>query len=202
MSPSSHPSEAVLCDYVSGALRPAFAAVVAAHLEHCPHCRETTDALEAVGGELIAGLDPSPLAPDALARALAAIERPRRPAPASPPVAARIAFGRPTYLGPGMSVSKARPAAGSDLLYLLRLPAGIRTLPHAHAGAEFTTVLAGAFRDGDQVFAKGDFAEQSVEAEHQPQVLRDGPCVCLIASEKPMKVHTLAGWIIQAMARV
>ncbi len=46
-----------------------------------------------------------------------------------------------------MGIRKAK-IAGGDLLYLLRLPAGLQTIPHGHQGTEFTTVLKGAFDDG------------------------------------------------------
>lgn len=202
MTQTHHPSEAILVDYSSGALRTAFAAVVAAHLETCRHCRARVAALEAVGGELLAGLSPSPLPAEALDRVMAGIERPRRTPPPGQSTTERIPFGRELWIGPGMGVRKAR-LDGEDLLYLLRLPPGLRTIPHGHGGAEYTAVLKGAFDDGQGVFAAGDFGEMSADdVDHQPLVLPGSECVCLIASERPMRVRNFIGRIVHRLTGV
>ena len=203
MTPHHHPSEAVLADYVAGGMRPAFATVVAAHLEGCVHCGSVVRALEALGGEMVADLPVEPLSDDALDRAMAGIERPVTDAsPPVAPVAERIPFGREIRFAPGMGVRKARIDDSGDLLYLLRLPPGLKTIPHGHQGLEFTAVLKGAFEDGEGRFAAGDFAEMTGEIDHQPSVAPDGECICLIASEQPMRVKTLVGRIVHMMTGV
>lgn len=203
MTPHHHPSDAVIADYVAGALRPAFAVVVAAHLEGCAHCRQAAAAFEALGGAMVEDLAGAKLSDDALDRAMAGIERPYETRPASPvPAADRIPFGREMWIGPGMGIRKARIDDSGDLLYLLRLPAGLQTIPHGHQGQEFTAVLKGAFVDGSGRFAAGDFAEMTDEIDHQPSVSPDGECLCLIASEKPMRVKTLIGRIVHMMTCV
>jgi len=202
MSPSHHPTPAVLADYASGAMRPAFATVVAAHLERCAACRAEIRALEALGGELIADLPASPMSEESLERVMAGIERPTPPAEAAPPpTTMRIPFGRAQWLAPGMTIRKAK-LGGGDLLYLLQLPGGIRTVPHGHVGMEFTTVLEGAYNDEAGRFAAGDFAEMTEEIDHRPTVAPGQPCVCLIASEKPMRMTTLGGRLVQWIAGV
>lgn len=202
MTPTHHPSEAILADYAGGALRPAFAAVVAAHLETCPRCRAHAAALEAAGGELLGALPPSPLADEALDRVMAGIERPLADTPEKRATTARIPFGRELWIGPGMGLRKA-DLAGGDLLYLLRLPGGLRTIPHGHEGIEYTAVLKGAFDDGLAVFAAGDFGEMVADdVEHKPSVLPGGECVCLIASERPMRVRTFFGHLVHRLTGV
>lgn len=201
-APIHHPGEAILTDYASGAMRPAFAVVVSAHLETCAHCRSTLRGLEALGGEMIDSLPESPMSDEALNRVMAGIERPAdAPAPAAPPVAERIPFGREVWIGPGMGLRKAK-MKGGDLLYQLRLPAGIGTIPHGHNGVEYTVVLKGAFVDGNQRFGPGDFAEMVEEIEHTPHVTPEGECICLIVSEKPLRATTLLGRFIQLVAQV
>jgi putative transcriptional regulator len=201
-SPVHHPTEAILADYTSGAMRPAFAMVVGAHLEGCPHCRATLRGLEALGGEMIASLPESVLSDEALNRVMAGIERPvDDPVPARPPAAERIPFGREVWIGPGMGLRKAR-IKGGDLLYQLRLPAGLGTIPHGHNGAEYTVVLKGAFVDGNQRFGPGDFAEMVEDIEHTPHVTLEGECICLIVSEKPLRATTLLGRVVQLIAQV
>lgn len=202
MTPKHHPTEAILADYAGGALRPAFAAVVAAHLETCAHCRTQVSALEAAGGELIEGLTPSPLTDGALDRVMAGIERPIVKSLGAQPTTARIPFGRELWIGPGMGIRKAKLATG-DLLYLLRLPGGLSTIPHGHEGIEYTAVLKGAFDDGYGVFAAGDFGEMvEGEDEHKPSVLPGSECICLIASERPMRVRTFFGHLVHRLTGV
>jgi len=201
-APVHHPAEAVLADYAAGALRPAFSIVVAAHLEACPHCRVTLRGLEALGGEMISDLDGAAMSEEALDRVMAGLDRPLAPSPT--PTAStvdRIRFGRELWLGPGMGIRKAK-IEGGDLLYLLRLPKGLQTIPHTHQGTEFTTVMKGAFHDGTGIFAAGDFADVNDDIDHQPHVTPDSECICLIASEKPMKVRTLIGRVVHLMTRV
>lgn len=203
MTPNHHPNEAVLADYVSGALRPAFAVAVATHLEACPHCRAQARAMEALGGELVTDLAPSPLADDALARVMAGIERPLDSAAATPvrPAMERIPFGREMWIAPGMSIRKAK-MSGSDLLYRLRLPGGLTTITHGHGGVEFTVVLKGAFDDGQSVLSVGDFAEMTEEIDHTPTVIPGSECICLIASEQPMRVKTTLGRLVHLLTGV
>jgi putative transcriptional regulator len=201
--PLHHPADAILADYASGALRPGFAVVVSAHLESCPHCRSSLRGLEALGGALIADLPESEMSLEALDRVMAGIERPvdAAPEPAAKPAVERIPFGRELWIGPGMGLRKAKMKDG-DLLYQLRLPAGLGTIPHGHQGAEYTVVLKGAFKDGGTRFGPGDFVEMDQEVEHALRVTDEGECICIIVSEKPMRVNTLMGRIIQFVTQV
>lgn len=203
MTPIHHPTDAVLTDYVSGALRPAFAAVVAAHVEGCAHCRSAATTLEALGGSLIEALPPSQLGADRLAQAMAALDvAAPSPRAESGLTADRIPFGKERWLAPGMSIRKARIGQGQDLLYMLRLPSGQKTIPHGHQGMEFTTVLKGAYVDGEGRFAAGDFCDLDPTIEHQPHVDRSGECICLIASEKPMRQMTALGRFVHFLTGV
>ena len=202
--PTKHPTDAVLTDYVSGSLRQAFSAVVAAHLEHCADCRVAVSGLEAIGGALIESLPAGDMDAERLIEAMAALDKPGpKRAQEGKPTEGRVPFGGELWLSPGMGIRRARRAGkGKDLLYLLRLPAGQITLPHGHNGVEFTTVLKGAYKDGDQIFAAGDFCELDASCDHQPQVQTDGECVCMIASERPMRTTTRIGRIVQALTGV
>jgi putative transcriptional regulator len=201
--PKHHPADAVLADYASGAMRPAFAVVVSAHLETCAHCRASLRGLEALGGAMIAELPESEMSSEALDRVMAGIERPIQGAAEAPakPAADRIPFGREMWIGPGMGLRKARMPQG-DLLYQLRLPAGLGTIPHGHQGTEYTVVLKGAFVDGTTRFGPGDFVEMGEEVEHALHVTDDGECICIIVSEKPMRVTTLMGRFVQFVTQV
>jgi putative transcriptional regulator len=199
--PTHHPTEALLADYASGAIAAGAGAVVAVHLEGCAHCRGTLAALEALGGEIIETLPQTFLSEGAVDRALADLDRPTpQPAPVRDTMQ-RVPFNREFRFGPGMGLTKAR-VAGPGLLYRLRLPAGGSTFDHGHDAPEYIAVLKGGFSDGDATYAAGDFAETGVEVEHALKVTPDGECICLIASEEPLRAVNLAGRLFQVVARI
>jgi putative transcriptional regulator len=201
VKPLHHPSEAVLTDYAAGALRPAFAITAAAHIDTCPACRERVRLLEQVGGQLISELPGTEMAADSLEHALARLDQPKAPPPARRGrIADRVRFGRRRFITPQIWVRHAdRNAAGGDLLYLLRIPPGVRAANHGHRGQEFTAVLKGAYRDESGVFRAGDFAEFNDGEVHQPKSRGREACICLIASEKPMRMHDWVGRVVQAL---
>ena len=118
------------------------------------------------------------------------------------PTMDRVRFGTEWGLSRGMGIRKAKDGAGGELLYLLRLPAGQKTLPHGHRGVEYTTVLKGAYNDNGELYAQGDFCEMDPSIEHQPHVVAEGECICLIASEKPMRMTSRLGRVVQGLIGV
>jgi putative transcriptional regulator len=202
VNPLHHPTEAVLTDYASGAMRPAFAVTAAAHIEGCPQCRARVALLERLGGELIADLPEAEMAAGSLEDAMARLDAvaPRADAAPRGPVVERIRFGHKRHVKPGVWVRHADPAvAGGDLLYMLRIPKGTIAAPHGHGGQEFTAILKGAYRDEHGLFAAGDFAEFIDGDEHRPAVEGDDECICLIASERPMRMKSMMGRLVQVL---
>ena len=203
MNPVHHPSEAVLAEYASGALADGPSLVVSAHLERCAHCRSGVTLLEAVGGALLDDLAPAPMQDDALALALARIERPapvrsqapRRPGPeglALPKALASRGVGPRRFVAPGVWIAPV-PSRSPDgwRTYLLRAPSGVAVPHHGHQGAEYTVLLRGAFADGDGHYALGDFAECDENDNHHPLAEGPGPCICLISGQGGIKAAGL-----------
>lgn len=179
MTPAHHPSEAVLADYAAGALRTQFASVVAAHLEFCPRCRATVGRLEAVGFALLESLPAAEMAGDRLARAMDRLDL----VPETSEAPAPIAFGPERLDDAGVALRFAPDWAGGELLSLVRLPAGMAFPPHTHHAQQFVTILEGAYDDEGEVFAAGDFCELGGSRRHNPIVVSDADCVCLVANE-------------------
>lgn len=216
MSGLLHPSDETLARFAAGNLGPGPSRVVAAHLENCSQCRLVVGRFEAVGGALLEELPASPLAPDGLARALAAIEpgstraakpaaagatraRPKLPAGLELPASLRDCdFGRWRWIAPGIRVSRATGAGarGGDLK-LFRLAPGTKMPRHGHYGTEWTCVLSGSFDDGRARFRAGDIAEVDHDIDHQPIVDKDAECICLVAMEGRMKHHGIIGRLHQ-----
>ena len=201
MRPVHHPSEPVLADYASGALADGPSLAVSAHLELCLCCRKATRLFEAVGGEMLQEAPPAEMQADALARALARIERPdpspkppaRHPGPEGltlPRALAARGIGRRRFVAPGFWVAPV-PSQAADgwRTYVLRAPPGMAVPRHGHNGAEYTVILRGAFFDGDSHYAVGDFAECDEDADHQPQAAGPTPCICLITAQGGLRAH-------------
>jgi len=212
--PTHHPSDETLLDFARGALSPGRSLVLSAHLGVCPACRASVRLAEAVGGALLGELAPAELAPDALARALAGIERP--PAPlAAPTVRAPAgwihvpadvliaAVRRKRWAAPGVWVAPVtRDRRTGERSYLLGVGRGIAVPRHTHKGVEMICVLTGAYDDRGATHHPGDFAENDEAVEHKPRVTPAGECVCLIAADNALIARDLIGWIMQPLVRI
>lgn len=64
-------------------------------------------------------------------------------------------------------------------VFLLRIAAGKSLPARIHWGCELTQVLCGAFRDGRERFAAGDFDDADRSAHHGPVVQLSDECICL-----------------------
>lgn len=197
-----HLGDEVLLDYASGSTGEALSLICAVHLTHCPRCRASLSRLEALGGALLDTLPPADIAPDAVARALAGIDR---PAPASP--RPRISAADPAvpaalraYLKGGLDDLPWRRLLPGFHEYrlpidhptvtarLLRLRPGRSLLRHTHRGSEATCVLRGAYADGFGHYAEGDVAFAASDVEHQPTALAGPECICLVVSDAPLRL--------------
>ena len=210
---SHHPSEASLLQYTAGGLDAASRAVLGAHVHGCAECRQAVRLAEAVGGQLLDGLAPETLAPDALAYAMARLDRPA-PAPlpspgtvmldgiALPPSLHAYAgrLGRWRWVAPGIrhiGLLPARRTSGGDALYLLKLAPGTRVPEHGHGGREMVCVLAGGYSDRFGHFGPGDLVEADEAVEHQPVADAGAACICLVATNAPLRFRSRAARLLQ-----
>jgi putative transcriptional regulator len=207
-APTHHPSDDLVFDFARGALEPGRALVVAAHLNVCPACRAAARFAEAVGGALIDEIEPTALAPDALAQAMAKLDGPTPPpAEASrppddwirvPPDVLGAARRHRRWAAPGVWVANVTgPRKAGPRSYLLGVAAGMAVPRHTHKGTELVCVLKGAFEDRGVIYGPGDFAESDETVEHRPHVTRDGECVCLAAADSALVPRELIGWLFQ-----
>jgi putative transcriptional regulator len=204
MSPQHHPADDVLAAYAAGALEPGFGLVVGAHLEACAHCRARVGAFEATSGAALVDLPESEIAPDALAKVMARLDEPLPPvAVDTRPLLERLPLKPKRWVAPGVWVAAVEtPHARDNRVYILSVAPGMPTARHEHTGAEFCTVLQGAYRDEVGRFATGDFAAAYGEFNHQPVVDGEETCVCLFATEGRLKPQGLLGRIAFGFADV
>ena len=206
MTADHHPLEATLLAYAAGQLPEGLSLVVATHLAWCDECRDGVATAEMAAGLLLAQNPPADCSDDLLARTLAALDRRREPlreprtAP-QPEVLSELCLpqplqgyiqrrGRPrwSWLGPGVEqISLIGRTAGGGTARLLRIKPGMRMPRHGHRGTELAVVLTGAYEDELGRFARGDLADHGEEVTHQPRSDKREGCVCLIATDRPLR---------------
>lgn len=203
-----HPDDATLMSYAAGALEEPLAAVVAAHVSMCPHCRAEVADLERLGAALMLSSpvkDGSRLARPKRRQGDAGQKKPpvavssseRLPAPLA--AAYDLSMDRIPWrrLGPGVWNHRLplRAKDGGDLR-LLRIGAGRKMPEHGHGGMELTLVLDGSYSDITGEYRRGDVQDVDEDIEHRPMVGKD-ECICLIATVHPARFKSLIGKIMQ-----
>lgn len=209
-----HISEDLLEAYASGALPHAFSVVVASHLSLCVECRAAAEAFDVLGGVALEALPREAGAPETLdhlrSRTLAALDT--RPTPAPEPMphgpfpAAVMAElkGRPPRwrsLGAGIRQVVLSDAPGG-VVRLLQIPPGKAVPDHGHNGLEMTLVLSGSFHDQTGEFGPGDVQVVESEIEHTPTAGEGEACICLAATDAPLRFHALLPRMMQRVFRI
>lgn len=199
-----HLSDQLLMAYAAGQLPEAFNLVVATHVSLCDDCRARAASFDTVGGALLEEAEEIAMGEDALARALDRIEtlpqatrsEPLRPsgifpAPLADYVGGDLSTVRWRRVGGG--VKQAILPTGKDAsVRLLFIPAGKAVPDHGHRGMELTLVLQGAFADANDRFDRGDIEIADEDLEHTPVALAGQDCICLAATDAPLRFR---GWL-------
>lgn len=211
MKISHHFDDATLMAYSAGTLPQGMALLVACHLHWCPHCRERMHATDAVGGALLEQLPPSNLQADAFEQLLARLDEPEQELSTSAPEADsnqelptplaqlldkpldELPWKRIGYGVKQLDLHLNGPGAAR----LLRISPGVSVPHHTHGGNELTLILKGSYNDELGRFCQGDVADLDGEVSHQPLVDTDEECICLIATDAPLKFSGLVGRLVQ-----
>lgn len=208
---SHHLSDDLIDAYATGALPRAFAVVAAAHLSLCDACRARAEASAMLGGALMDRLNPVAVGSRTRERVMAALDAPM------PPVS-------PTYRrsgifpGPIMEALDGHPPKWSLLgggirqqilhsdpqgsLRLLYIPPGRAVPEHGHRGLELTLVLQGSFSDSEGAFGPGDLEVAENELNHQPTAGHEAPCICVAATDAPLRFHSLIPRLLQPVFKI
>ncbi len=212
MTINHHLSDAFLLDYAAGNLSEGWSLAVATHLALCPACRRQLDAMEGAAGALLEKItvvaDTSNDAWDRMKARLGGLQAieinpapPREtanPAILPEPLRSYVGGDLPDLkwraLGRGAYQILIDTGDKDTQVRLLRIPAGKPVPEHTHKGYELTLVLAGSFRDGKDVFARGDIEEADDTLLHQPIASEGEDCICLAVTEAPLK---FTSWIVR-----
>ena len=210
-----HLNDALLMGYSAGVLPEAFNIIVAAHVSMCDECRARLAEFDAVGGEVVATGETAELAPDSLARTLAAIAEADDASEGPRAQADHGSLPRPVrdYIGGDLDAVKWRrvgggvrqallPTSDEASARLLHIPAGCAVPDHGHAGTELTLVLQGAFRDETDRFGAGDIEVADADLDHQPVAEAGADCICLAATDAPLKFNSMLPRLAQPFLRI
>jgi putative transcriptional regulator len=209
-----HLSDQLLMAYAAGQLPEAFNLVVATHVSLCDECRARLGSYDAVGGALLEEADEIALGEDALEAALARIDGLPQATRSEPMKRAGI-FPAPLadYVGGDLSAVRWRrvgggvkqailPTGKNATARLLYIPAGKAVPDHGHRGTELTLVLQGAFADDNDRFNRGDIEIADEDLEHTPVALAGEDCICLAATDAPLRFRGLIPRLAQPLLRI
>jgi putative transcriptional regulator len=209
-----HLSDPLLIAYAAGTLPEAFGLVVATHVSMCDDCRAQLAAFEALGGALVE-TEAVAMADGALAATMARLGAPEAGKPLAKPLRKPNGLPAPLldYIGGGLNDVKWRslgmgvrqailPTAKGATARLLYIPAGQAVPDHGHRGTELTLVLQGAFRDATDRFGPGDLEIATEELEHTPVAEAGEACICLAATDAPLRFSALMPRLLQPLFRI
>lgn len=218
-----HLSDTLLMAYSAGQLPEAFSLVVATHVSLCDDCRARLAAFDAVGGAVLEESCDVEMSSGSLAatmkliraRAEQGVGPDAAPQPGPLPRHVVQVFPAPlrAYVGGDLDAVRWRPVGGGvrqailptardARVRLLYIPAGVAVPDHGHGGTELTQVLRGAFRDETDYFGPGDIEIASEDTRHTPIAEPGEDCICLAATDAPLKFKALLPKIAQPFFRI
>lgn len=217
MTIQHHLDDALLMAYAAGSLPEAFGVVVATHIALCDECRARAASFDSVGGALMEQDDDAaqPMGDGALAATLALIDAAPMQDQIRPPIRRDTVFPEPlwSYVGGDLDAVRWRsvgggvaqailPTARGATARLLRIPGGVAVPDHGHRGTELTLVLQGSFADETDRFGPGDIEIADQDLTHTP-VADPGPdCICLAATDAPLRFKSLLPRLAQPFLRI
>ena len=139
------------------------------------------------------------------ARPVASRAAPRRRGVLPGPLAGYVGGGveavkwRTLGMGVRQAILPTSRAASARLLYI---PAGQAVPDHGHRGMELTLVLQGAFCDATDRFGVGDLEIAGQDLEHIPTAEPGVDCICLAATDAPLRFKEWLPRVLQPVFRI
>lgn len=213
MTTKHHLNEQLLMGYAAGILPEAFNIVVAAQMSMCDESRAKLGCYEAVGGCIMEECDCVDMNSDALSATMQRIKATKvdiakpeccegvLPKPVQDYVGGDVDAVKWKTLGGGVKQA-ILPTKGRATARLLFIPAGQSVPDHGHRGTELTLVLQGSFSDEVDHFARGDIEIANEDLNHQPVAGLDCDCICLAATDAPLRFNSLIPRLLQPIFRI
>lgn len=212
-----HLNDEILMSYAAGTLPEGYGLVVATHISLCDECRARMETFDTLGGAVLDEAPAVQLSADSLEATLALIaggfgaEETGEAKCAKP----GSVFPKPLqdYVGGDLDQVKWRAVGGGvrqailattgdSTVRLLSIPAGMEIPDHGHRGVELTLVLRGAFRDELGRFGRGDVEIADESLEHTPIAEEGEDCICLAATDAPLRFNALLPRLAQPFLRI
>lgn len=205
-----HLPESMLAAYAAGNLPRAFGLVVASHVSMCLECRSRCEAHEAAGGAILDDLAGEDLSDGLKESVLALLDAPVRTAPVHRrsgvypgPVMTALKGRNPRWKALGAGVRQSILSADeTGSVRLLTIPPGQAMPDHGHHGLELTLVLHGSFSDETGTYRVGDVEYADEELEHTPIADAGEPCICLAATDAPLRFSGMVPRLLQPIFRI
>ena len=194
-----HISDDFLMGYAAGVLPQAFDLVVGAHVSLSDFARDRLCKYESLGGAILENIDAVAVSDTCLDQTLTKIAgmvhapETKQHDGIFPPVLHDAVGGDEAAvkwraLGRGVKQSILHSDKQGSVR-LLSIPAGQAMPKHGHGGLEITLVLKGAYREDTTRFARGDVEIATKDTHHSPIAEQDEDCICLIATDAPLRFH-------------
>jgi putative transcriptional regulator len=214
MTIAHHFTDETLQDYAAGVLSSSMETLIACHLTVCPHCRKRAQIADSVAGEVFnqqPAVEVQGSAQDVLSLAANSQDQHNEkhslelnadikgvPRPLARLLPAPIDELQWKAFAPGMKQFNLSSQSRKDGSFkLLSLAPGSRMSKHTHSKRELTFIVSGSYQDEIGQYQAGDVADLDASFNHTPQVISDEPCICLIATDAPLKFEGLLGKMVQ-----
>lgn len=213
MSCNHHPDDSTLLGYGAGCLPDALAMVVACHITVCDQCHDKIADAEQIGLGLMEQEPVQSMSESSREWILAMLDEPVEesypepqlavgddldgdiPAPLQPLLGQWFSELHWRTMAPGMKQFILPASKGK--LRLLKIAPGTFMPSHGHSGSELTLVLKGSYSDELGRFSAGDVADVDPDMNHQPVADTHEGCICLIATDGPLRFKGLVPRLLQ-----
>lgn len=205
-----HIPDAMLAAYAAGTLAQPYALVIAAHVSLCMECRAALESQFAVGGVVLESQPSEELSTDLKSNIFGRLDSPfvpqatfERSGVYPGPIVEALKGKQPRWKTLGMGVRQCiLSTAREGSVRLLYIPPGQAVPDHSHGGLELTLVLQGSFSDETGQFGVGDIEVADETLEHTPIADAGDACICLAATDAPLRFNALIPRLLQPIFRI
>jgi len=205
-----HIPDAMLASHAAGSLPGAYSVVVASHVSLCVECRAALEAHQSLGGVVLESASEVAVSAQLKFDILSRLDDPFAPEPEYTrsgifpgPVMAALKGRAPRWKTLGMGERQDILSADKHGSLRLRyIPPGQAVPDHSHSGLELTLVLQGSFSDKTGRFAVGDLEIADEDLEHTPTADEGDPCICLAATDAPLRFRAIVPRLLQPLLRI
>ncbi|NNE79276.1 MAG: transcriptional regulator [Silicimonas sp.] len=205
-----HIPDPMLAAYAAGSLPTPYSMVVASHVSLCAECRASLEAHHALGGAVLEDAAVSAVSDHLKSDILAMLDEPFTPKPVYErsgvfpgPVVEALKGKPPRWKTLGMGVKQNILSADEQgSVRLIYIPPGQAVPDHSHNGLELTLVLQGSFSDDCGTFGVGDVEIGDEDLEHTPIAGPGDACICLAATDAPLRFSAFLPRLLQPLFRI